>query len=105
MLTEDRQNQILRELALRGSLNAAEFARRLGISGMTVRRDLAFLDGQGLLQRVHGGAVAGTGSARRPCGSGPGKHQPRRAGAPGLLLRPEGAPGLPAGSAHSPPSA
>lgn len=68
MLTEDRQNQILRELSLRGSLNAAEFARRMGISGMTVRRDLAFLDGQGLLQRVHGGAVAGTGSGRRPSG-------------------------------------
>ena len=39
MLTEDRHHQILRELALRGSLNAAEFARRLGISGMTVTTD------------------------------------------------------------------
>jgi DNA-binding LacI/PurR family transcriptional regulator len=72
VLTEDRHHQILRELALRGSLNAAEFARRLGISGMTVRRDLAFLDGEGLLQRVHGGAVAGTGSARGPAGQGHG---------------------------------
>lgn len=68
VLTDDRQNLILRELALRGSLNAAEFARRMGISGMTVRRDLAFLEGQGLLQRVHGGAVAGAAPARRPSG-------------------------------------
>ncbi|WP_441414519.1 substrate-binding domain-containing protein [Arthrobacter sp. 2MCAF14] len=68
VLTEDRKNQILRELALRGSLNAAEFARRMGISGMTVRRDLASLDGQGLLQRVHGGAVAVTGPPRGPAG-------------------------------------
>ena len=83
MLTEDRQNQILRELSLRGSLNAAEFARRMGISGMTVRRDLAFLDGQGLLQRVHGGAVAGTVSGRRPSGQPQGNtHQPAEGAGP-----------------------
>lgn len=58
MMSDDRQNRILRELALRGSLNAADFARSLGISGMTVRRDLALLEEQGLLQRVHGGAIA-----------------------------------------------
>ena len=57
MLSEDRQQLILRELALHGSLNAAEFAAKLGTSGMTVRRDLALLAGQGLLERVHGGAV------------------------------------------------
>ena len=57
MLSEDRQQLILRELALHGSLNAAEFAAKLGTSGMTVRRDLAQLAGQGLLERVHGGAV------------------------------------------------
>lgn len=58
MMSEERQNRILRELALRGSLNAADFARSLGISGMTVRRDLALLEEQGALQRVHGGAIA-----------------------------------------------
>lgn len=76
MLTDDRQNQILRELALRGSINAAEFARRMGISGMTVRRDLALLDAQGLLQRVHGGAVALAGPARSPAGQGQGNNAP-----------------------------
>lgn len=92
MLTEDRQNQILRELALRGSLNAAEFARRKGISGMTVRRDLAFLDGQGLLQRVHGGAVAVTGSARGPAGQvhGNTNHAARDAGTQALVGRSTG---------------
>lgn len=58
MLPEDRKELILRELAMRGSLNAAEFAAKAGISGMTVRRDLATLADQGLLVRVHGGAVA-----------------------------------------------
>ncbi|MFC5132925.1 DeoR family transcriptional regulator [Paeniglutamicibacter kerguelensis] len=56
-MSEERQNRILRELALRGSLNAADFARSLGISGMTVRRDLALLEEQGALQRVHGGRL------------------------------------------------
>ncbi|MFE4195587.1 substrate-binding domain-containing protein [Paenarthrobacter sp. NPDC056912] len=58
MLSEDRQQLILRELALHGSLNASDFAAKLGISGMTVRRDLAILAEQGLVERVHGGAVS-----------------------------------------------
>ncbi|MGW0574482.1 DeoR/GlpR family DNA-binding transcription regulator [Streptomyces sp. NPDC002920] len=36
-----------------------ELARRLGVSEMTVRRDLDLLERQGLVRRVHGGAVAG----------------------------------------------
>lgn len=35
----------------------AEFAARLGVSGMTIRRDLLALEEQQLLNRVHGGAV------------------------------------------------
>ncbi|UVJ39479.1 substrate-binding domain-containing protein [Arthrobacter sp. CJ23] len=58
MLSEDRHELILRELTLRGSLNVTEFAAKMGISGMTVRRDLAVLDAGGLLHRVHGGAIA-----------------------------------------------
>ncbi|MET3904562.1 substrate-binding domain-containing protein [Paenarthrobacter sp. 4246] len=71
MLTEDRQQLILRELALNGSLNASEFAAKLGTSGMTIRRDLAVLAEQGLLERVHGGAIPvggkpSTGPATQP---------------------------------------
>ncbi|MGC7152884.1 substrate-binding domain-containing protein [Paenarthrobacter ureafaciens] len=57
MLSEDRKHRILQELAVKGSLNAAELAAELGVSGMTLRRDLALLAGRGLLNRVHGGAV------------------------------------------------
>lgn len=39
-------------------VSVAELARRLGVSEMTVRRDLDTLEGQGLVRRVHGGAVA-----------------------------------------------
>jgi DNA-binding LacI/PurR family transcriptional regulator len=66
MLSEDRQQLILRELALHGSLNAGEFAAKLGTSGMTIRRDLAILAEQGLLERVHGGAVAAGGKLAGP---------------------------------------
>ncbi|ALV45082.1 GntR family transcriptional regulator [Arthrobacter alpinus] len=57
MLTDDRHALILRELQHRGSLNVSELAARIGVSGMTLRRDLATLEDRGSLQRVHGGAV------------------------------------------------
>lgn len=66
MLPEDRKELILRELAMRGSLNTADFAAKAGISGMTVRRDLGALADQGLLVRVHGGAVAASERAPGP---------------------------------------
>ncbi|MCX5369548.1 DeoR/GlpR family DNA-binding transcription regulator [Streptomyces sp. NBC_00015] len=42
-----------------GRVSVAELAQRLGVSEMTVRRDLDVLERQGLVRRVHGGAVAG----------------------------------------------
>ncbi|MFM9634568.1 DeoR/GlpR family DNA-binding transcription regulator [Streptomyces galilaeus] len=40
-----------------GQVSVAELAQRLGVSEMTVRRDLDALEKQGLVRRVHGGAV------------------------------------------------
>ncbi|MBO0610361.1 DeoR/GlpR family transcriptional regulator [Myceligenerans salitolerans] len=57
MLQPQRHSQILHEIELRGSLNVAEFSERVGVSGMTIRRDLVLLEEQGLVERVHGGAV------------------------------------------------
>ena len=68
MLPKERHGLILKELALSGSLTVTEFAAKAGISGMTVRRDLVALEAEGLLSRVHGGAVpaaAPSGSERR----------------------------------------
>ncbi len=39
-------------------VSVSELSQRLGVSEMTVRRDLDTLERQGLVQRVHGGAVA-----------------------------------------------
>jgi DeoR/GlpR family transcriptional regulator of sugar metabolism len=41
-----------------GQVSVSELSRRLGVSEMTVRRDLDALERQGLVRRVHGGAVA-----------------------------------------------
>lgn len=57
MLSGERHEKILRELELRGSLTVNEFAEKSGQSTMTIRRDLTQLAAQGLLRRVHGGAV------------------------------------------------
>ena len=46
-----------------GAVRVSDLARQLGVSDMTVRRDLEFLHGRGLIEKVHGGATAVPGSA------------------------------------------
>jgi DeoR/GlpR family transcriptional regulator of sugar metabolism len=52
-----RKARILERLNLGGSISVTDIAQEFGISDMTVRRDLAELERDGLLERVHGGAV------------------------------------------------
>ena len=52
-----RQDDILRTLQQTRQVDVAVLAQRFGVSGMTIRRDLAELDEAGHLHRVHGGAV------------------------------------------------
>lgn len=78
MIADERRERILREIVMRGRIEVADFAARSGLSGMTIRRDLAVLADRGLIRRVHGGAVLpdtadapatgirGIGSASRP---------------------------------------
>lgn len=54
----DRLDLTLRLVQGSDRVSVAELAQRLGVSEMTVRRDLGTLEGQGLVRRVHGGAVA-----------------------------------------------
>jgi DNA-binding LacI/PurR family transcriptional regulator len=60
MLAPERHELILRSLRRHGRLRVAELAAELGVSAITVRRDLAELDTAGLLRRVHGGAIGTT---------------------------------------------
>jgi DeoR/GlpR family transcriptional regulator of sugar metabolism len=56
-LPEERRLEIVRILASEGKVRATAVAGRLGVSLDTVRRDLAELEAQGRLRRVHGGAL------------------------------------------------
>ena len=58
-LLEDRLQALKERLSATGSVVVSEVARDLGVSEMTVRRDLRRLEEQGAVARVHGGAVAG----------------------------------------------
>ena len=58
MPTPDRLDLTLRLVRGSGRLTLADLAERLGVSEMTVRRDLDQLQSQGLVQRIRGGAVA-----------------------------------------------
>ena len=52
-----RQRAILKTLQQTRQVDVTELAQRFGVTGMTIRRDLAELDEAGQLQRVHGGAI------------------------------------------------
>ncbi len=58
MLAHVRKTNILDTLRQNGSVTVKEIADRLSVSEMTVRRDLFDLQRDGLLKRLHGGAVA-----------------------------------------------
>src|SRR6185295_3966996 len=60
MLARQRQAIILERVREDGAVRVADLVRDLGVSDMTVRRDLEV---QGLLEKVHGGATALAGSA------------------------------------------
>lgn len=52
-----RRERILDELRITGAITTADLARKLGVTEMTVRRDITDLANRGLVTRVHGGAT------------------------------------------------
>lgn len=63
VLARQRQALILERIREDGAVRVADLVRELGVSDMTVRRDLEFLHARGLIEKVHGGATAVPGSA------------------------------------------
>ena len=57
MLALLRRKQILEELQAKGGVRLTELSEELSVSEMTIRRDLDALQKDGLIERVHGGAV------------------------------------------------
>lgn len=61
LLAQERLERLAQMLYENGSLQVGDLAATLGVSEMTVRRDLNSLARMGKLTRVHGGAVANPG--------------------------------------------
>lgn len=57
MQATERQQTILKLLEARGQVTITHLSARLSVSEMTIRRDLAQLESDGLLRRTHGGAA------------------------------------------------
>jgi DeoR/GlpR family transcriptional regulator of sugar metabolism len=66
VLAQERRDAILRALVPSGAATVAELADGLGVSEMTIRRDLGVLAAQQLVEKVHGGAVLAKGGAAEP---------------------------------------
>jgi DeoR/GlpR family transcriptional regulator of sugar metabolism len=54
----DRRRRILEQVAEQQTIRIGELARELGVSEMTVRRDIGRLEHDGFLRRTYGGATA-----------------------------------------------
>ena len=66
MFAEERRQLILDEVDLSGSVVVMDLVERLGVSDMTIRRDLEALSADKLLKKVHGGAVRMPKTAAEP---------------------------------------
>jgi DeoR/GlpR family transcriptional regulator of sugar metabolism len=66
MLARQRQARILDEVRRAGGVRVSELTTLLGVSDMTIRRDLDQLSIEGSIQKVHGGAVLGSHVTEEP---------------------------------------
>ena len=67
-ISKKRRSLIIEELNRNQTVRVSELSDRLGVSQVSIRRDLQHLEEMGLLKRVHGGAV-------RRLGARPGSNQ------------------------------
>src|SRR6185503_5997741 len=66
MLASQRHLKILDEIRRTGAVRVQELTQALGVSDMTVRRDLHQLSKDGLIHKVHGGAILRLDSSVEP---------------------------------------
>ena len=63
MLIDERRQHVLAQIQREGRVLVSELSEALGISRITIRKDLDYLESKGLVRRTHGGALALNGSA------------------------------------------
>ncbi len=66
MLASQRQARILEEIRRSGAARVSELTGLLGVSDMTIRRDLEQLAAAGAVHKVHGGAVLNLTATEEP---------------------------------------
>ncbi|MGN8818877.1 DeoR/GlpR family DNA-binding transcription regulator [Oribacterium sp. HCP28S3_H8] len=59
MLLKERQDMILDLIQKKGIVHTADLKERLNVSSETIRKDLELLSQDGMVLRVHGGAIPG----------------------------------------------
>ena len=57
MLQEERYQRIIGHLQINAIVKVTDLVQMLGASSDTIRRDLEYLENQGRIKRVHGGAI------------------------------------------------
>jgi DeoR/GlpR family transcriptional regulator of sugar metabolism len=57
MLSAERRRQIMCEIEQRGSVKINQLSEQFGVSAMTIRRDLDYLESEHKIVRTHGGAM------------------------------------------------
>src|SRR5262249_1015002 len=70
MLPSQRRHAILAEVRSATAVSAEALARRFAVSVETIRRDLRSLEGDGLLDRVYGGATRPAGRSAQGAAAG-----------------------------------
>ncbi|MBT0567063.1 DeoR/GlpR family DNA-binding transcription regulator [Williamsia sp. CHRR-6] len=67
MLAHQRHQAILDAVSVTGTVRVVDLVAQLGVSDMTIRRDITELAQRGLVERVHGGVtMPGTASVHEP---------------------------------------
>lgn len=66
MKLNERQEIILKKIGSTGQIKVSELSKELYFSEMTIRRDLKKLEKEGLLKRIHGGAVENISNLQYP---------------------------------------
>lgn len=66
MISDIRHQTIINQLEDKGVVSVADLVKEFKVSEMTIRRDLDLLENQGLLKRIHGGAVSQRGRSYEP---------------------------------------
>lgn len=54
---EERRQEILREIELKGKVKVSELSEKFGCSEVTIRNDIKNMDAEGQVLRIHGGAM------------------------------------------------